>query len=135
MDRPDTRGFSLPELLITLAIVAILATITVPSYSGLVAKTRRGDAMAALVQLQLAQERWRSRHPAYALDLKALGWSAPESPDGYYRLRVKHADAVGYLLLAVPTGPQRSDRCGVFAMDSRGPVFGDDYAGVRCWNR
>ncbi len=135
MDRPNTPGFSVLELLIALAIVAILATITVPSYSGLVAKTRRGDAMAALVQVQLAQERWRSAHPAYTRDLKALGWSSPQSPDGHYRLRVKHADAVDYLLLAQPTGSQHSDRCGVFAMDSQGPAYGGDYAGPLCWNR
>jgi prepilin-type N-terminal cleavage/methylation domain-containing protein len=44
MDRAPILGFSLIELLTALAIVAILATVTVPSFSGLVAKSRRSDA-------------------------------------------------------------------------------------------
>ena len=135
MDRPYTPAFSLLELLITLAIVAILATITVPSFSGLVAKSRRSDAMAALVQLQLAQERWRADNPGYTQDLEALGWSSPESPDGHYRLRVEHADAVGFLLLAQPAGVQQSDRCGIFAIGADGPDHREGYAGPDCWRR
>jgi len=135
MDRPYTPAFSLLELLITLAIVAILATITVPSFSGLVAKSRRSDAMAALAQVQLAQERWRAGNPRYAQDLEALGWSSPESPDGYYRLRVEQADARAFLVLAQPTGVQQSDRCGVFATGVDGPDHREGYAGPDCWRR
>lgn len=135
MDRPCTPAFTLLELLITLAIVAILATITVPSFSGLVAKSRRSDAMAALVQVQLAQERWRAGKPRYTQDLDALGWSSPESPDGYYRLRVEHADAAAFLVLAQPVGVQQSDRCGVFAIGVDGPDHREAYAGPDCWRR
>ena len=54
MDRKKTAyGFSLTELLIVIAIVAILASITLPSYSSYVYKTRRADAVASLLQLQL----------------------------------------------------------------------------------
>ena len=135
MDRRYNPAFSLLELLISLAIVAILATITVPSFSGLVAKSRRSDAMAALAQVQLAQERWRAGNPRYTQDIEALGWSSPESPDGYYRLRVEQADAVAFLALAQPAGVQKSDRCGVFAIGVDGPDHREAYAGRDCWRR
>jgi len=135
MERPCTPAFTLLELLISLAIVAILATITVPSFSGLVAKSRRSDAMAALVQVQLAQERWRAGRPRYTRDLEDLGWSSPESPDGYYHLRVEHADAADFLLVAQPAGVQKSDRCGVFAIGVDGPDHREAYAGRDSWRR
>ena len=135
MDRPKTPGFSLLELLITLAIVAILATITIPYYSGYVAKSRRADAMSALVLVQLAQERWRSEHPAFAGDLATLGWLSRESPDGYYRLQIASASAVDYLVLARPTGAQQADSCGIFAIGPKGPEYTRGYAGEACWNR
>ena len=135
MERPDLLGFSLPELLITLTIVAILATITVPSYNGLVARSRRGDAMAALVMVQLAQQRWRSGHAVYAQDLATLGWPEAESPDGYYLLHIETADGFGFQALAQPQGVQLTDMCGTFAMDANGPVYTPAYAQRNCWNR
>jgi type IV pilus assembly protein PilE len=91
--------------------------------------------MAALAQVQLAEERWRVGNPRYTQDLEALGWSSPESPDGYYHLRVEHADAAAFLVLARPAGVQQSDRCGVFAMGVDGPDHRNGYAGPGCWRR
>lgn len=135
MEWPDTSGFSLFELLITLAIVAILASITVPSYSGLVAKARRVDALETLVEIQLAQERWRANNPAYASSLADLGWTSTESPEGFYRLRIVDAGPSDYLVLAQPVGPQEVDVCRTFATQAGGPVYRYGYAGPSCWQR
>jgi type IV pilus assembly protein PilE len=135
MNGPLIHGFSLIELLTTLAIVAILATITVPTFSGLVAGARRSDAISALLQVQLAQERWRARNPVYAPDLATLGWAAAESPQGHYRLQVGRADAAGYLVTAQPLGVQRGDTCGVFAIHATGPEYGAGFADRSCWKR
>ena len=135
MKRPDALGFSLLELLITLAIVAILASITVPSYNGLVAKSRRGDAITALTLVQLAQERWRASHAEYASDLGDLGWTSTESPEAYYHLRIVRSDGTDFLAVAQPLARQRADVCGSFASSSRGPAYIYGYAGPSCWNR
>ncbi len=135
MYRSGVPGFSLPELLIALSIVAILASITVPSYSGYVARSRRVDAMAVLLQLQLAQLRWRAHHGEYSADLDELGYAGGSSPGGHYRLRLQREAGGDFLLLAVPAGAQRGDACGTFALSSEGPVYGGGYAGASCWNR
>lgn len=135
MDRNRFQGFSLLELLIALAIVAILATITVPSFSGLVEKSRRSDAISALLQAQLAQERWRSRNASYSPSLDALGWASPVSPEGYYELRISEADVASYRILAQPRAVQQRDSCGVFAINANGPDYSEGYAGPACWNR
>jgi type IV pilus assembly protein PilE len=59
-------GFTLLELVIVLAIVAILATVAYPSYHNQVLKTRRADAFALMSNVQQAQERWRAGNAAYA---------------------------------------------------------------------
>jgi type IV pilus assembly protein PilE len=135
MNRSRVQGFSLIELVITLAIVAILATITVPSFSGLAAKARRSDAISTLLQMQLAQERWRADKLSYASGLAELGWNSAESRESYYRLRVDHADATGFLVTAQPLGVQQDDACGVFAVDESGPTFRDGFADQDCWRR
>ncbi|HFD79239.1 MAG TPA: prepilin-type N-terminal cleavage/methylation domain-containing protein [Gammaproteobacteria bacterium] len=135
MERLHAPGFSLPELLITLAIVAILATITVPSFTGVLARARRGDAMSALLRIQLAQERWRSRHLRYADSLDALGLSPKTLGEGHYQLSVESAGHSDFLAIARPGGVQRRDACGTFAVRAGGPVHGGGYADAECWRR
>lgn len=129
------KGFGLLELLIALAIVAILATLAYPNYRAYVERGRRMDAITALLGVQVAQEQWRANHPHYAA-LDDLDWIGESSAEGYYRLRVPQRSAGSFLAVAEPRrdGPQRDDSCGAFAVDQNGPVY-EGYAEATCWQR
>lgn len=128
-------GFTLLDVLIAVAIVAILASLALPNFREALQRGRRVDAIASLLGVQLAQERWRANHTAYA-DLADLGWTA-RSTEGYYSLRMEQTSTGGFLATAAPQadGPQQADACGMFAIDQRGPVLTTDYADATCWQR
>jgi type IV pilus assembly protein PilE len=64
--RTNTRGFTLIELTIVVAIVAVLGAIAFPSFQGQIRKSRRAEAVSTLSQVQQAQERFRANCPCYA---------------------------------------------------------------------
>ena len=63
MDRQ--HGFTLVEMLIVLAIMAILTSIALPGYAGYVIRTRRTEGQVALVEAMQRQERYFSGHNSY----------------------------------------------------------------------
>jgi type IV pilus assembly protein PilE len=60
------RGFTLIELMITVAIVAILAAIALPAYQDQVMRSRRAAAQACLVELSQFMERHYTTHMTYS---------------------------------------------------------------------
>ena len=101
------RGFTLIETMVATAISAILSSIAYPSFQTQVHKARRADAMLAIHQVQIAQERWRANHAAYAT-LAELGF-AGNSPAGHYTVSVGAVAAHSYEVGASATGPQSRD--------------------------
>lgn len=128
-------GFTLLELMVTLAIVAILAAVAYPSYMNSVRKGRRSDAADAATLVLQAQERRRSNNPAYTATLGDL--PAPTtSAGGYYTLALSAATATGYTLTMTAVGgkSQASDTgCTslVVAVAGGNPT----YTPATCWSR
>ncbi len=113
------QGFTLIELMITVAIVAILAAIAYPSYTTQVQKTRRADAQAALSHAALAMEACRADRATYT------GCALPRaaSEDGHYELTAAiTGGGRSYTLTATPAAgsPQTNDAaCTSLTLDSR----------------
>ncbi len=93
-------GFTLVELLIVVAIAAILAAVALPVYVEQVRKGRRSDAVAALSAIQQAQERFRANNPSYADQLITLGFASAYSPKEYYALELADVSNTGYTVSA-----------------------------------
>ncbi|PUE46189.1 prepilin-type cleavage/methylation domain-containing protein [Limnohabitans sp. 2KL-1] len=105
----EAAGWTLSELLISLALMAVLTAIALPAYNTQQSQARRIDAQSALQQLQLDQVRWRGTHESYASDLNSLGWASENSPAGHYRIAIADASADGFTLTATPLGAQARD--------------------------
>ncbi len=126
------QGFTLIELMITVAILGILAALAYPSYTAQVQKSRRADAQVALQEIAQRQEAYFLRNRSYAKDVTQLGYAAT-STEGQYALSIAPtpntctglavAACTGYVASAAPaTGkPQVHDKpCQALTLDDRG---------------
>jgi type IV pilus assembly protein PilA len=76
------KGFTLIELLIVLAIIVIIAAITIPSLVQVKIKANETSAVASIKAIQTAQMSYQTTYPAegYASSLAALGGSESCTP-------------------------------------------------------
>lgn len=123
--RHSNAGFTLIELMIAVALLAIVTTISVTSYRQYVIRANRSDAAAVLLRVAAAQERWFLDNNQYADDAVALGIAGAVSEHGYYTVTInRNADpASGYTAVAEPITDQRQNddaQCRQLSIDATG---------------
>lgn len=77
MSGRNSKGFTLTELIITVAIIGILAAIVVPMYTNHIRRARRSDAKVALENVRAMEEQFRAERGRYTGDpneLLSFGW-------------------------------------------------------------
>lgn len=117
--RPRQQGFTLIELMIAVAIVAILATIAYPTYTSHLRKSRRAEAQQVLMDVAARQQQILLDTRAYASTLADTRATVPPSITPHYRIEVTAgADtAPGFTVSATPQGDQASDSCGTLSLN------------------
>jgi type IV pilus assembly protein PilE len=126
------RGFTLLELMVVVTIIAILASIAIPSYQQSVLRGRRADARVAMNNVATRLERCFTQFGAYDADECEIA-SPADSPEGFYSVTVVR-DAATYTLSATPQGGQAGDSaCGTLAVTNTGVRSADGAAPDHCW--
>ncbi len=107
-------GFTLIEIMITVAIAAILMAIAYPNYQQYLVESRRTDAQNALLAFATSMERYHSDNNSYANAHSGTGYPNPpkttlfpsqtpiDSSAKFYNLTLQAADNSSYTLRATP---------------------------------
>ena len=142
--RASWRGFSLIELMVVVAIFAILSTIAVNSYRRYTLRATRTEGRLALLAIQVAQEKFFLQNNAYAQDIATVIAAPPAglgvssinasglTTAGNYTISIA-ATPTTYTLQAVATGNQAKDTaaCLTFTITDQGARTPADSSG--CW--
>jgi type IV pilus assembly protein PilE len=150
--RGTGAGFTLVELMVVVAIAALLLSIAVPSYQAQVRKSRRTEARTALLDLAAREERFFSTSNLYTTSPLDLGYGTVAGAfsmavgSGYYNVTVNVTAALpgppatqaGYSIKATAIGIQTADsQCNTFTVDQTGAQSSKDSGGAdstaTCW--
>lgn len=121
------QGFSLIELMIVIAIVAILASVAIPSYNDHVVRGKRAKGKAFIMDIASMQERFFTENISYANGFSTTATSvklntSDTGADGTYTITITGSPAgcaaggatpcTGYSLAAAPAGGHSDPDCG-----------------------
>ena len=137
-------GFTLIEMLAVVTMTGALTSVALPTFEGQLQRARRADVLVSMMQVQAAQERWRSNGARYG-SLADIGTPA-RSAAGHYQLQLVSADEEGYDVLATASGAQARDAgcrnmavrvSGANLAYASGPdarVANPAHLNAKCWN-
>ncbi|UNK56712.1 type IV pilin protein [Pseudoxanthomonas daejeonensis] len=119
--RGPVAGFTLIELMVVVAVVAILASIAIPAYQEQIRKSRRAQAKADLVEYMQVAERRFTVDNSYADFVLPTNQSPREAnATARYVLAASTQTPTELVLTATAQGPQTEDRCGDLSISNTG---------------
>src|SRR5690606_10728801 len=145
MNKQSLRGFTLIELMMVVALIALILAIAIPNYLGYVTRTVCEDAKGVLTGAGGALERFRAQNNTYVgIDLSALGYDqSPVAGNAQFTIELRnldcaagaHNEATSYCLVATPTAGGRLNGRGTLTLTSTG-IRGatDDLNAADVWN-
>jgi type IV pilus assembly protein PilE len=146
--KAKVRGFTLVEVVVAMAILAILTAIAIPNYTAYVQRSNRSEARSQMLEATIWMERWRTERGRYD-DPDSPGNPPPSPPfpttlqqspstgTAKYTIAVATPTAIAYTITATPVGAMAGDVCGDLEIDSRGRRTFTGGGGTQdvCWNR
>ena len=141
------RGVTLIELMVVVAIVAIMFAVAFPSYERYIVRTKRAVGQNVLVQVADRQQQFFMDNKRYAADLTNLGFTANPyivdddgassvagDPDAVYSVSLSNVTATSYSATAAPLGGQlsRDTDCGSLSLTQAG-AKSHSGGGDNCW--
>lgn len=141
------KGFTLIELMVVVAIVAILATLVYPSYQDSVIKSKRAEGRAALMEVMQQQERYYTQNNTYfaftstTADNRFKWYSGDSAAGSSYEIKAEacNGDVIGncVMLTGMPgtanvNSAYTDDKCGNLSLTSTGAKAASGTA-TNCW--
>jgi len=134
-------GFTLVELMVTVAIIGILSAIAYPSYTQYVFRANRAEARAILLEsVQFLERnyttanRYDQTSAGVAIALPYL--TSPKAGTAKYNITAAYgaAPAQTFTISATPTGVMSGDACGTYTLDNAG-IQGSGGTMAECWGK
>jgi len=143
----QSKGFSLIEVVIVLAIVGVLFALALPAYQAQQLKARRVLASGELLAVMARQEQFFANNKRYAPTLDVLGYSGSPyainsasaevsvlAVDRIYIIELAPTGALTYELRALPQlGQSKDHTCGIIELTSQGEKSTSTGAQNLCW--
>lgn len=121
--RSRARGFSLVELMVAVVVLAILAAVAMPVYTGYIQRSHRSSAQALLAETAQYMERYYTVNNSYAGATIAAAVVPRDAAGSKVRYNISFSvapDADKFTLQAAPANAQVGDKCSTMTLSSTG---------------
>lgn len=145
---PRSAGFTLIEVMIVVAVVAILTAVAYPSYRNYIVRANRSAAQSFMLEVASRQERYLLDARTYAADMATLGMTVPSNVSPNYTITTAAVAASAgppptpptYTVTAAPVAGSKQEaedtQCGFLTVDGAMNKTASGPGGLAvCWKQ